>query len=447
MSPENIQILWNGIVKLKTMPYKTFRGETKRWNQHEMHNLLLLLIPFIDTCDLVAIWNTIKFERGRIVVANRYFDKIRPSYARELYQLAASLCGSTEITIGTQVWTTKNLNVSTYRNGDPIPYALNQEDWDIAALDQTGAYRYYNDDPSTEAIYGKWYNSYAMQDPRNIAPVGYHIPTVYEYNQLDNYLTSQSLTFGSLKDIIPGLWDAPNAGANNEYQYQAVPGGGILPTTGSYNKGKYGYYWIYTMNPAEPFGTSFGFDTDVYTGSGATTPGNGLTARLIADSSLVLFQLFGGGTILSINSNLITVVYSDNDGQWLPPKTLDWWGCAGVFIGADNTDNGQFNTDIFKASACSNIGLLLQDPGSMYINGYNDWYVPSKGEFENFIATANQDRNLHLHRADIYWTSTELNANQAVAMRWTGSQWEGILAEKSETYCVPLMRIHNLDLA
>ena len=30
---------------------------------------------------------------------------------------------SKEVTIGSQVWMTKNLDVSTFRNGDPIPHA------------------------------------------------------------------------------------------------------------------------------------------------------------------------------------------------------------------------------------------------------------------------------------------------------------------------------------
>ena len=34
------------------------------------------------------------------------------------------------ITIGTQVWMTKNLDVATFRNGDPIPQAKTDEEWE-----------------------------------------------------------------------------------------------------------------------------------------------------------------------------------------------------------------------------------------------------------------------------------------------------------------------------
>ena len=34
-----------------------------------------------------------------------------------------------EIKIGDQTWTTKNLDVETYRNGDAIPQVEDQEEW------------------------------------------------------------------------------------------------------------------------------------------------------------------------------------------------------------------------------------------------------------------------------------------------------------------------------
>ena len=34
-----------------------------------------------------------------------------------------------EVTIGTQVWSTENLDVTTFRNGDSIPQARTEEEW------------------------------------------------------------------------------------------------------------------------------------------------------------------------------------------------------------------------------------------------------------------------------------------------------------------------------
>jgi len=39
-----------------------------------------------------------------------------------------------EVKIGTQVWMSKNLNVSTFKNGDPITEAKTNEEWEKAGL-------------------------------------------------------------------------------------------------------------------------------------------------------------------------------------------------------------------------------------------------------------------------------------------------------------------------
>ena len=85
------------------------------------------------------------------------------------------------IFIGTQEWTKKNLDVSTYRNGDEIPQVQNQYEW---AKLTTGAWCYYNNDPLTGAIYGKLYNWYAVNDPRGLAPKGFHISTHAELDMV-----------------------------------------------------------------------------------------------------------------------------------------------------------------------------------------------------------------------------------------------------------------------
>jgi tetratricopeptide (TPR) repeat protein len=81
------------------------------------------------------------------------------------------------VTIGNQKWDTKNLNVSKYRNGDVIPEVKDLNEWNALT---TGAWCYYNNDPDNGALYGKLYNWYAVNDPRGLAPEGFHIPTIAE---------------------------------------------------------------------------------------------------------------------------------------------------------------------------------------------------------------------------------------------------------------------------
>jgi hypothetical protein len=85
------------------------------------------------------------------------------------------------VIIGTQEWTVKNLDVSTYRNGDIIPEVKDPKKW---ANLKTGAWCYYNNDPKNGAIYGKLYNWYAVNDPRGLAPEGFRIPTIFELEKL-----------------------------------------------------------------------------------------------------------------------------------------------------------------------------------------------------------------------------------------------------------------------
>jgi uncharacterized protein (TIGR02145 family) len=88
------------------------------------------------------------------------------------------------VTIGSQVWASKNLNVSTYRNGDLIPHVQDKEAWEKLT---TGAWCYYDNDESNGTKYGKLYNWYAVNDPRGLAPNGYHIPTASEWETLISY--------------------------------------------------------------------------------------------------------------------------------------------------------------------------------------------------------------------------------------------------------------------
>ena len=75
------------------------------------------------------------------------------------------------ISIGTgkaaQTWMAENLRVTSYRNGDPIPYVNNTNQWEDLT---TGAQCTYNntDDINYIATYGRLYNWYAVVDSRNI---------------------------------------------------------------------------------------------------------------------------------------------------------------------------------------------------------------------------------------------------------------------------------------
>jgi uncharacterized protein (TIGR02145 family) len=94
-----------------------------------------------------------------------------------------------EVQIGNQVWMRNNLNVTSFRNGDPIPEAKSAKEWAIAGEKMQPAWCYYkNDTRSNRMKFGKLYNYHAIIDSRGLAPLGWRIPSNDDYNKLLEYV-------------------------------------------------------------------------------------------------------------------------------------------------------------------------------------------------------------------------------------------------------------------
>jgi uncharacterized protein (TIGR02145 family) len=135
---------------------------------------------------------------------------------------------------------TTNLDVTTYRNGDPIPEVTDPTQW---ANLTTGAWCYYDNDPANGAIYGKLYNWFAVNDPRGLAPVGYHVASNSEWTCLVSQWGGQPIAGGRLKETGTTHWLSPNAGATNVSGFAALPTG-VRFINGSYlGIGAFTYIW------------------------------------------------------------------------------------------------------------------------------------------------------------------------------------------------------------
>ena len=183
------------------------------------------------------------------------------------------------VAIGGQIWTNKNLDVTTYRNGDPIPQVTNNVTW---ANLRTGAWCYYNNDSANGAIYGKLYNWYAVNDPRGLAPQGWHVPTDAEWTTLSTNLGGNSVAGGKMKTTGTTRWASPNTNASNESGFSALPGGyrygnGLLFRYFGVN----GYWWSATMsgNPIYRILTNNNGNISSIT----TNVNAGMSVRLIKD--------------------------------------------------------------------------------------------------------------------------------------------------------------------
>ncbi len=143
------------------------------------------------------------------------------------------------VEIGNQVWMTENLNTGTFRNGDPIPEAKTNAEWEKAGVEGRPVWCYFNNDPANGKKYGRLYNWYAVNDPRGLAPPGWHVPTNAEWSQLMEYLEGESVAGYKLKST--GGWNE-NGNGSNEYGFTAMPGG-LRYSWGAFRyAGDYGYW-------------------------------------------------------------------------------------------------------------------------------------------------------------------------------------------------------------
>lgn len=156
-------------------------------------------------------------------------DSVRLGFSKSPQDLLRLNCYTPTIIIGTQQWMQKNLEVTKYRNGDEIPFEPDGNRWSQLT---TGAWCYYNNVQSNGITYGKLYNWYAVNDPRGLAPLGWHIPNNDEWKTLSTFLGGTSEAGGKMKTIGNISWKSPNTGATNECGFSALPGGCAAPYGG-----------------------------------------------------------------------------------------------------------------------------------------------------------------------------------------------------------------------
>jgi uncharacterized protein (TIGR02145 family) len=126
------------------------------------------------------------------------------------------------VQIGNQVWMSENLKTSRYRNGGQIPNVTTDNTaWGILT---TGAWSYYNNDVSNNAIYGKLYNWYTTLGD-TLCPTGWGVPTDAEWTTLTTYLGGESVAGGKMKTIGNAYWEGSNTGAINSSGFSVLPGG------------------------------------------------------------------------------------------------------------------------------------------------------------------------------------------------------------------------------
>lgn len=146
--------------------------------------------------------------------------------------------------IGEACWFAENLRSTAYSNGDEIPAIEDGPVGDWAALPfgtQTiyGEVNCTGDCSVAENLetYGRLYSRRAIQDDRNVCPVGWHVPVPNDWYSLLNSLLPENCIncFGEEFSIMmrsSSIWDCPIVGTNS-VGLNVLPAG----TFGSWNGG------------------------------------------------------------------------------------------------------------------------------------------------------------------------------------------------------------------
>jgi uncharacterized protein (TIGR02145 family) len=176
--------------------------------------------------------NAISSPATGLVIFNTTTNSLEVKKSNGWGTLSESFVALPTAVIGTQQWMEKNLEVTTYRNGDVIPQVASPAAWSSLS---TGAWCWYNNNPENGAIYGKLYNWYAVNDSRGLCPAGWHVPTDAEWSILETALGGTSVTGGAMKTAGTIRWTTPNTGATNSSGFAALLGGYCVGVWGTFS--------------------------------------------------------------------------------------------------------------------------------------------------------------------------------------------------------------------
>jgi len=157
------------------------------------------------------------------------------------------------IKIGDQIWMAENLRVTHYRNSDAIPNIKDTTQW---ANQAEGAWCNYNntEDLTEIATYGRLYNWFVTQDTRNVAPAGWRVADIIDWEILIETLGGDTIASKHLKEAGILHWDGPN-NADNSSGFTALPGNSRYLKKYPISPDLYGVFWtsaIYS-NSSAPF--------------------------------------------------------------------------------------------------------------------------------------------------------------------------------------------------
>jgi uncharacterized protein (TIGR02145 family) len=168
------------------------------------------------------------------------------AFCTQSAQTSASSNEAATVLIGQQVWMTENLNVKTFRNGDPISNVTDPGEWGSNGRSGKPTWAIYENATRPKRGYGLLYNYAAVSDPRGLCPSGWRVPSKADWAELEEYLGQEP---GKKLKARSG-W--PNSGGGNDaVGFAAMPAGFRTQSGQDFLGDRVAYFW---PSDAEPSG-------------------------------------------------------------------------------------------------------------------------------------------------------------------------------------------------
>ena len=123
------------------------------------------------------------------------------------------------VEIGEQCWLSENLRTRKYNTGEDIDYILSQHNWILTNQYESPAYTECVNDSTEVELVGLFYNWYAIDDERDVCPIGTRVPTIEEVNTMISFAGGINDANNKLKEEGNYFWNIPNG--TNDYNFYA----------------------------------------------------------------------------------------------------------------------------------------------------------------------------------------------------------------------------------
>ena len=255
------------------------------------------------------------------------------------------------LTYGDQIWTVKNAEVVTYRDGTTIPQITDATEWSNLT---TGAWCYYNNDPTKPRKYN-WYAVMGIHDTdpntpnKAFAPEGWHVPSDAEWTTLENYLMVKGYNYdgtASGNKIAKAMasttgWDssttaggpANDQSTNNSSGFNALPEGYRYHDGFSYDESYYAFFWSSTENNTGNAWSRYLYYSDSNLGRTSDVKRDGSSVRFVRG--------FHPNYIDNDNDG-----FTENQGDCNDTDASTYPGATELADGKDNDCDGEIDEDL-----------------------------------------------------------------------------------------------------